>query len=103
MADTGVSVRTLALIEIEGQQETFSSIAEVCSNKCFPVMGQPGNLTSGELDCVDRCISKYLLTSSEIMQKMQGKTLSEQQAMEQQVQQTKGKGRLGGLLGGKGR
>jgi len=98
-----IPLRTMALFEIEMQQETFSNMTQCCFNKCFPVMNQPG-MTPNETDCVDRCISKYLLTTTEIMkQGMQAQMAvqnAEQQAFEQMQQASKGRG-LGGLLGGK--
>lgn len=95
-----IPLRTMALLEIESQQETFSSMTQTCFNKCFSVMNQPG-LSPGEADCVDRCISKYLATTTEIMQKMQAKNMSEQQELEKQVQQSNEA--RGGLFGRKER
>ncbi len=71
----------------------FNRIVEKCTQKCIPKVHTP-ELAIGEIQCVDRCVGKYMIAQEVVtkaVQEFEQKTLQQQQAGA-----NVGKPRLGG-------
>lgn len=50
----------LAEIQFEAMASTFNKLLRRCESKCLLHHYGEGELTKGEQECIDRCVSKYV-------------------------------------------
>ena len=80
-SDDGNALR-VAKIQSEVMSDCFDRIIGSCTKKCVPKF-HTADLTIGEMQCVDRCVSKYMQAQEVVTKAVQAfeeKTLQQQQA-----------------------
>ena len=63
--DQGPAPITIAKIEAEVMTEMFNKMSSSCWKKCV-VKQTDGELSVGEMSCVDRCVGKYMQAQEKI-------------------------------------
>lgn len=65
---------------------TFNSVLRQCREKCIYTEYGEGELNTGEASCIDRCVAKYVLTSSIVAQNVQYAMLPDKMPQYRKVQ-----------------
>lgn len=61
----------LATIQFQAMAATFNKVLSTCEAKCLVHEYGEGELTKGELECIDRCVSKYVKANKVVGEQIQ--------------------------------
>ncbi|CAK9441128.1 uncharacterized protein LODBEIA_P49970 [Lodderomyces beijingensis] len=62
----------LADIQFQAMAHTFNKVLSTCESKCLVHEYGEGELTKGESECIDRCVSKYVKANKIVGEQVQG-------------------------------
>ncbi|CAN6651098.1 mitochondrial import inner membrane translocase subunit Tim12p [Trichomonascus vanleenenianus] len=63
----------MAQLEFESLSALFESLLTTCKSKCVPPRYGEEDLNKGEMECIDRCVSKYFKTNLKVGEFMRSK------------------------------
>lgn len=63
----------IAEIQFLAMSATFNKVLQTCRDKCIPGEYGENELNTGEICCVDRCVSKYVKANVMVGQNLQSK------------------------------
>merc|ERR1712086_523964 len=75
-----------AAMEMKMMADAMGRMMDTCFKKCVADFSE-NDLHVGEMSCLDRCVFKYSNTQTKVIKKLQEHQASEQEAMQQQMDQ----------------
>ncbi|ESK98443.1 mitochondrial import inner membrane translocase subunit tim10 [Moniliophthora roreri MCA 2997] len=63
----------MAITELDTVTDFFNRMVSSCHSKCISTRYSDGELTKGEMVCIDRCVAKYNEVQKKVGEKIQSR------------------------------